>query len=294
MKKVILIGVSILVLVAVVLLLVFGRPSKNINGQNPQGFSIARIPQIISDFYAPFFGTISKTKSEFQHVGQNLKSLDVIQAENTHLTQQNQLLKIENDRFREMVKENDNLRDMIGFVKNSPFELAAARIIARDASIWWQGLMLDKGFAEIPYLESNTAIITPDGLAGKVTTVFKNSCRMIMLIDENCKVAAVISENGEHGIVAGTRESTELNPVLRMSYIARKADVRPGMQVITSGLGGVFPPGIKIGTITEVREVKTSGTLGLYKEAIIRPSVHLANLEYAFILVDVDKKARRR
>ncbi|MDK3155773.1 rod shape-determining protein MreC [Kamptonema cortianum] len=294
MKKAILIGVSILVLVAVVLLLVSGRPSDHPDQPRRGPAFLGDLPGIISDFYAPFFGSVSKTRSGFQNVGENLKSLDVMQVENRALSEQNSLLKMENERLREMVRENDRLRDMLGFMRNSPFELAAARIIARDASIWWQGLMLDKGFAEVPEMESNTAVITPDGLVGKITTVFKNSARMLMIIDENCKVSAVIPENGEHGVVMGTRESNELNPVLRMSYISRKADVRPGMAVVTSGLGGVFPPGIRIGTITEVREVKTSGTLGLYKEASIRPAVNLANLEYAFILVDVDKKKPRR
>ncbi len=301
MKKVILIGVSILAIVMIVLLLVSGRsvenPEQAAEAQDGEGRKISflsRIPGIISDFYAPFFGSISKTKSEFQNVGENLKSLDMIQAENKKINDENTLLKMENERLKEMVKENDRLRDMLGFMRNSPYELAAARIIARDTSLWWQGLMLDKGFSEVPEMESNTAVITPDGLVGKITTVFKNSSRMILIIDENCKVSAVIPANGEHAIVTGTRESNELNPVLRMSYISRNADVRAGMPVVTSGLGGVFPPGIRIGTITEVREVKTSGTLGLYKEAIIRPAVNLANLEYAFILVDVDKKQRRR
>lgn len=294
MKKYFLIAVCVLVVIAIALLLIKGKGASDRSPTPRDEFSLAQVPEMIADFYRPFFQSVTKTKSEFQHVGESLKTLDVVTMENKKLSEEITLLRIENERFQEMVKENDRLRDMLSFVRNSPFKLVASRIIARDASIWWQGLMLDKGFGDVQELEMNMPVITPDGLVGKITTVSKYSSSMLMLIDENCKVAAVIRDNGEHGIVMGTRESTELNPILRMTYLSRNANLKPGMEVITSGLGGVFPQGIRIGTIAEVRDVTTSGTLGLYKEAIIQPSVNLANLEFVFILVDIDKTSRRR
>ncbi|MDX2226449.1 MAG: rod shape-determining protein MreC [Verrucomicrobiae bacterium] len=241
----------------------------------------------VTSLFGWFTEPVAAFKRWFSRADEGMKSLDDLSQHNSRLVWDNSRLRAENDRLRQLVTENSRLKAMLGFEQDSPFELVAARIISRDSSTWWQGLLIDKGFED--GLQANMPVISEQGLVGKLTTILKNQSRMILVLDENCKVSAVIEENREQGIVTGTREGNEINPVVRMTYISRKADIKPGMSVLTSGLGGIFPPGIRIGTIREVKISSQTGNLGLYKDATLQPSVDMSNLEYVFVVVKSSK-----
>lgn len=243
------------------------------------------VHDMVTRVFTPFFNVTTSVKMRVGRIREDFKSLDLLAQENRSMKRELAKLRTENDRLREMARENDKLKEILGFVQNSSFELVPARVIARDASNWWQGLLLDKGWRDKRAIESNMPVITEAGLVGKITTVAENQCRMVLIIDENCKVSSVIQDSREQGIVMGVREASEATPVLKMTFISRKADLVPGQLIVTSGLGGVFPPNIIIGSVVETRTANRAGALGLYREAFIKPSVDLSNLENVFIVV---------
>jgi len=235
--------------------------------------------------FTPVCNLITTVKIRFFRISDNLKSLESISEDNQKMRKELAKLRTENDRLKELEQENNKLKQMLGFVQNSAYDYVAARVIARDSSNWWQGLHLDVGLKHNRRLGPNMAVVTEDGLVGKTTTIFEDHCKMVLIVDENCKVSTTIKESREQGIVMGMREATEAAPILKMTYISRKAEILHGQTVVTSGLGSVFPPNIPIGSITEIRTASKAGSLGLYREALIKPVVDLSNLETVFIVV---------
>src|SRR5205807_4980611 len=96
-----------------------------------------------------------------------------------------------------------------------------------------------------------------EGLEGKTTTVSANISIVLLVSDENCKVAASVEGTREQGIVSGERVTGGLTPFLNLNFLSKQADLKPGQKAFTSGVGGVFPSGIPIGVVKsfKVREL---------------------------------------
>jgi rod shape-determining protein MreC len=162
-----------------------------------------------------------------------------------------------------------------------------ARIIARDPSTWYQKILIDRGKAEL--IESDMPVLTPEGLVGKTTVVSEHSCEVLLLTDENCRVSALVAGAKEssgarvQGIVKGERATGQGQPVVGLGFLSKQANLTKGMNVYTSGVGGVFPDGVPIGVIDEFR------TRELDSYATIIPAVDLANIEDVFVVVGVSK-----
>jgi rod shape-determining protein MreC len=102
---------------------------------------------------------------------------------------------------------------------------------------------------------------------------------VLLISDENCKVAATVEGTREQGIVRGERASHTGAPVISLNYLSKQANLKPGQKVYTSGIGGVFPPGVLVGAVKEfkVRELDAYATL--------IPAVDLTTIQDVFVVV---------
>ncbi len=186
-------------------------------------------------------------------------------------------LRLMESRFRALEKENAQLRHALDFKKTTRFEVVASRVIRRNPTTWWQTLEIDAGSAR--GIVSNLAVLSNEGLVGRVDRVDKDRCSVILLTDEKCQVAVRIEGSPEVGIVSGQRGVFDDEPMLRLRFLSANAAVRPGQRVFTTGRGGVFQPNILLGTIDSVDK----GVLA--SEAFVRPSVNFANLGAVFVVL---------
>src|SRR5207247_9527582 len=115
-------------------------------------------------------------------------------------------------------------------------------------------------------------------LVGKTTTVSDSISVVLLVSDENCKVAASVEGSREQGIVSGERVTAGLNPLLNLNFLSKQADLNPGQKVYTSGMGGVFPSGLLVGV------VKTFRVRELVGQAQLTPAVALSTLEDVFVV----------
>ena len=92
-------------------------------------------------------------------------------------------------------------------------------------------------------------VLTDEGLVGNTTTVSANISVVLLLSDENCRVAASVEGTREQGIVTGERVAGNLTPMLDLKFLSKQADLKAGQKVYTSGVGGVFPSGLFVGTV---------------------------------------------
>jgi rod shape-determining protein MreC len=113
---------------------------------------------------------------------------------------------------------------------------------------------------------------------GKTTTVSANISVVLLVSDENCRVAATIEGTREQGIVSGERVAGGLTPLLNLNFLSKQAALKPGQKTYTSGVGGVFPSGLLIGVIKTFRVRELDG------QAQLTPGVDLSHLEDVFVV----------
>jgi rod shape-determining protein MreC len=179
-------------------------------------------------------------------------------------------LQIEADALQTERLENVRLRRLLDLEERKPYELVASSIVARSLDRLGGSITLDKGTAE--GIEPGRAVLTPDGLVGRVERATPHQARVLTLLHRDCAVAARIERTRVDGILEWEFGN---QPTLDLRYISSQEDVKVGDLVVTSGLGGIFPAGIRIGTVARVGLEPN----GLMKEILVRPAVDFRSVE---------------
>lgn len=200
-----------------------------------------------------------------------------LQQENEALKTQVRELLAENSVMTEYRLENLRLRQMLGFKETvgDSYDLLAAEVVARSPSTWNLSLVIGRGKAG--GVSPNQAVITAEGLVGRTGTVSEHTAEVRLLTDPEVAVAAIVQVSRVPGIVQGRQDGSGF---LEMIHLPHDAPVRPQQTVVSSGWGGVFPPGLRIGYIVEVVPEPN----GLMKKAIIQPFADLNRLEEVFVV----------
>lgn len=196
-----------------------------------------------------------------------------LREENSRLKRTVDVLTMENNILREKALLGERLSEYLDFKETYPYKLTAARIIGKDSLRLYHTVIIDKGIDSgiVRYMGA----ITSQGVYGKVIEVYPNSSKVMLLIDRNSAIDAIVQRSRVKGIVEG-RGSEKL----LLKYISKKADVVLGDLVITSGLGGVFPKGLPIGRIVEIK----SDEDGFFKTVRLEPVVDIDRVEEIFVL----------
>src|ERR1700720_3414010 len=225
---------------------------------------------------APFFTTGSGLQKQITSVRTGLKSLEELEHENASLQLENRSLKATNQGLRDVEHEVNRLRHALNYRERSVFKLVPAEIVTRDSSTWWHTVTINRGTDD--GIEGDMAVVTDEGLVGKTTTVSANISIVLLVSDENCKVAASVEGTREQGIVSGERVSGGVAPFFNFNFFSKKADFKPGQKAYPSGVGGVFPSGLLIGAVKTFRVRELDG------QAKLTPTVDLSHLEGVFVV----------
>jgi len=161
-------------------------------------------------------------------------------------------------------------------------------VLARSRDGWWQIIRLNKGSSH--GISENLAVVSMDGLVGKTVAVSRNTADVLLLSDPSCRVSSRLIRSGSFGIVSGRGPSWQGQVFCRMEFIHKNDEVQPGDEVVTSGLGGVFPPNIPIGYIDRV----SMDTSGLYQRADVITRADLSSLRYVFVMKQLDSSLEGR
>ncbi|MEP6937700.1 MAG: rod shape-determining protein MreC [Chthoniobacterales bacterium] len=232
----------------------------------------AAVYQLIS----PFLSTGSGLEKQITSVRTGLKSLEELERDNTTLKVENRSLRATNQALRDVEHEVNRLRHALNYRERSVFKLVPAEIVARDASTWFRTVTVNRGKED--GVEGDMPVVTDEGLVGKTTTVSPNISIVLLISDENCRVAAGVEGTREQGIVSGERVAGSIAPLLDLNFLSKQADLKPGQKVFTSGVGGVFPAQLLVG------EVKLFTVRALDGQARLTPAVDLAHLEDVFVV----------
>lgn len=206
--------------------------------------------------------SLLNTYKENQHLKGRLEEFASVQAEVTDL-------RSENDQLKEVVGKEADLRDY------NPIQ---ATVIARNPDQWEEKVILNKGKND--GVEENMAVMSAQGLIGKVTLVTKShsTVELISTQNPNYRVSAMVigGEEGVFGLIEGyDAERREL----MLKRIDAQVELEVGQQVVSSGLGGIFPKGLVIGEITEI----TIDEFGLTQLAYVKPAADFTLLNHVMI-----------
>jgi len=227
---------------------------------------------------SPFLNVGKAAQEQIGSVGKGLRTLEQIDAENRQLTVENRELRATVQILQDLEMENNRLRDALGYMERSKFRLVPAQVVSRDASTWWNTVRINRGFED--GVEVDRPIITDKGLVGKTVSVSKNIATVMLISDENCKVGAKVEGTREQGVSQGRRISSESKGEIELNFLTKQAELPPGAEVISAGVtGGVFPPGLKLGTVKSFRQRDLDG------QALIEPSVDLSTIRDVFVIV---------
>ena len=242
-------------------------------------FSAEKTRSLQAGFYqliSPFLTSGSSLEKQITSVRTGLKTLEELERDTTTLRVENRALRATNQALRDVEREVNRLRLALAYRERSMFKLVPAEIITRDASTWWRTVTINRGKQD--GVESDMPVVTDEGLVGKTTTVSDNIAVVLLVSDENCRVAANVEGTREQGIVSGERVVRTQAPMLELNFLSKQANLQPGQKAHTSGVGGVFPSGLMIGTVAEYKMRELDG------QARLTPAVDMAKLEDVFVV----------
>jgi rod shape-determining protein MreC len=177
--------------------------------------------------------------------------------------------------LREARINYERLRGDLGFAATVSPGLLAADVVAHRPDRKFDTLLLSRGRRD--GVQVNSVVVTRRGLVGRVFEVTPHTASVLMLSDPNSGVSGRVqrADSRATGVCKG-----DFSPTLTMIYLAGDASIQPGDTIVSSGLGGVFPKGLVIGTVQEVK----SEAGKLLKQARVRPAVDFERLEEVYIL----------
>lgn len=273
-KKLILLLISIIILVA---LIGFSLKEKD-NVSWPEQFikDTTGFVQQIFQTPAQFVADVFSDLRDLQNTYEENEKLKARLEEYATLQTKVQDLESENEELRSLIDKEDDLRSY------SPIN---ATVIARNPDKWQEVLIINKG--QLHGVEKNMAVITASGLIGKVksSNQFSSTIQLISTTDPNSRISAAIQGDQDIvGLIEGYDEDTKM---LLLKKIPSDVEVKVGSTVITSGLGGVFPRGLPIGTVEEV----VVDQYGLTQTAYLKPYADLYDISHVVVVSqELDKK----
>ena len=197
-----------------------------------------------------------------------------LEKENQALKKELQELKLQMNRYREADLANQRLRALLNFKKSIATPLLPAQVVAFDPSGWFQTILIDKGRND--GVVRDMAVVSAEGLVGRVIGVSNHHAKVLLIIDGNSAVDAYIQRSRARGVLVGLGRELCL-----LKYVQRNEDVQVGDKVISSGMGGVFPKGLLVGTVQEV----VRGSSGLFQRVEVEPAVNFSRLEEVMVVI---------
>lgn len=228
---------------------------------------VERLRISVTDAFAPILAAVSQPVASVSRMIGEAEDLLRVREENTALRQDRTRLVQWQAIARKLEAENRALRAMLNFVPGPAVSFVTARVIADAGGAFAHSLVVNAGERE--GVKKGSAVVTGDGLIGRIAGLGDRSSRILLLTDLNSRIPVVIEKTRIRAIMAGDNSGRP-----KLIYLPSGAAVTVGERVVTSGNGGAFPPGIPVGTVAAVGESGIS----------VQPFIKRDRLEYVRIV----------
>ena len=266
-KMVIIVGAVALIVVNIIILSV-----------NSSRYSSYRSGRTAIFFIAPFQKTVTQSVQFLKNIWGHYFFLVSVAKENDNLKKTISNAIDKNNKYREIEISNFRLRNLLNFRKTMTNQVLVAEVIGQDPSLWFKTIIIDKGKSD--GVEKGLPVVVPEGIAGQVINVSCNYSKVLLIIDQNSAVDALVQRTRARGLIKGQSDGRCLS-----KYVLRKHDVKVGDTVVSSGLDGVFPKGLRVGYVSEI--VKRNS--GIFQEVTVTPYIDFGKLEEVLVVLDSPK-----
>ncbi|MGH7906252.1 MAG: rod shape-determining protein MreC, partial [Candidatus Binataceae bacterium] len=206
---------------------------------------VARPRGVVMEALAPFQTAGARLTEGGSGIIHDYFDLVGVQRENTRLRAELAREETQRARLAELEAENLHLSDMLELKQALALRSSAANVIGADASGLARTLVVEGGSEQ--GFEAGMAVLSTEGVVGRVIAVGPSSARVLLINDHNSALDAFDQRSRVRGIVAGV-----VDEGLTMKYVDRSEDVKSGDTIVTSGLDGTFPRGLLVGEVTAV------------------------------------------
>ncbi|MBL4824279.1 MAG: rod shape-determining protein MreC [SAR324 cluster bacterium] len=233
----------------------------------------SRFQTVVQTVTYPMQVSVNSVASTFKNIWSSYISLIDVNEENNRLRQQLQDMEEKMNQHIENSVQFLRLRDQLLFASKKTKEKIFAEIIGESADNTHDISLINRGSNQL--VQRNFIVIRKEGLVGRIQSVSPFQSSVQLITDHRNRVPALIQRNRIRGLIYGTREGLE------MRQINQHAIIKIGDRVISSGLGGLYPKGLLIGWVNEIRHQKHE----LFKTAILDSAVDFNQIEEVFVIV---------
>ena len=233
--------------------------------------------RIIVGLTSPIQTAISWSLEQIASGFENYIYLWHTRQDNLALLEENRKLLNSIASLKETQQENVRLRRLLHFEEKFNLQSVIARVIAKDVSTEFRSIRINRG--ESSGIKKNMAVVTDEGIVGRVLRTTRRTSDIVTILDLLSAVDAIVERSRARGIVEGLTDDS-----CQLKYALRTDDIQPGDILISSGLGGIFPKGIAVGTVSKVNRKP----FGISQEVEVRPSVDFTKLEEVLVVMNGD------
>jgi len=236
------------------------------------GGRFGTLHQLTLDLIGPMQSAVTRTVAGVNAIKDDYIALWNVRAENKRLQGLVDKYLKELAEYREGYSTNLYLEELLNFKEKLSFEPLAARVVGREPAYWYQTIVVDRGRKD-DVLEG-MIVLAPAGVVGQVIHTSEHYSKVLLANAPSSAIDAMIQKNRTRGILKGTGERGYV-----LHYVLKNADVEEGDNIVTAGIGGVFPAGIPLGRVSKIYKKKR----GMFQEIEVKPYVDFQKLEFVFI-----------
>jgi rod shape-determining protein MreC len=260
------------IVLAISILLIFTLISASLRDPHP----LQPLENFTINITAPVFNFFHQTGAAVSRIWRGYFYLVGVQAENELLKQKTLENQSKAALYQETLLEKERLRQLLEFRDQAALPVTGARIIGFDFSIWFKCAFLDKGTND--GVTVGMPVLNAAGVVGRIVECYPDYAKVLLLIDRNSGVDAIVQRNRLRGILEGVGGNRCF-----LRFVHKNKDVQIGDVILASGLGGAYPRGMILGSVIAVDK----RIPGIFQEVEVEPAVDFTRLEDVLIVKTV-------
>jgi rod shape-determining protein MreC len=199
----------------------------------------------VTDAAAPVLDVLSRPLAAVGNVVDRVQMIVTTYQENERLQAENQRLLQWQQTALNLASDNQQLRSLLKAVPEAAVSYVTARVIANSGGAYVRTILINAG--TVDHVSRGQAVMTGEGLVGRLTEVGERAGRVLLITDLNSRIPVAIESSHTNAVMAGDNSERP-----RLLYLPAPDAVKVGDRVVTSGEGGVFPPGLPIGVVSTI------------------------------------------